>query len=130
MANEHFYPEIEPYPEGRLRVDGLHTLYREECGTPDGLPILFIHGGPGAGCSTTDRRFFDPHRFRIIPFHQRGCGRSKPAGELKDNTPTHLVADIEKLREELARVGCYNRSRCRPLLSRTGNHPGTGGCHG
>lgn len=101
MANEHFYPEIEPYLTGELRVDDLHTLYYEECGTPDGLPILFVHGGPGAGCTTTDRRFFAPDRFRAVLFDQRGSGRSRPAGELQDNSPAHLVADIEQLREEL-----------------------------
>ena len=101
MANEHFYPEIEPYRTGQLPVDDLHTLYYEECGTPDGLPMLFVHGGPGAGCSTTDRRFFDPDRFRAVLFDQRGCGRSAPAGELKDNSPDHLVADMERLRERV-----------------------------
>ena len=94
MANEHFHPEIEPYRTGRLQVDDLHTLYFEECGAPDGLPILFIHGVPGAGCSTTDRRFFAPDRFRAVLFDQRGCGRSAPPGELRDNSPAHLVADI------------------------------------
>ncbi|MFC1575086.1 prolyl aminopeptidase [Gemmatimonadota bacterium] len=101
MANEHFHPEIEPYRTGELQVDDLHTLYYEECGTPDGLPMLFVHGGPGAGCSITDRRFFAPDRFRTVLFDQRGCGRSTPAGELEDNSPTHLVADMEQLREEL-----------------------------
>ena len=78
LANEHFHPEIEPYRTGHLQVDDLHTLYYEECGTPDGLPMLFVHGGPGAGCTTTDRRFFDSDRFRTVLFDQRGCGRSTP----------------------------------------------------
>lgn len=101
MANEHFYPPIEPYASGRLAVDGLHRIYWEECGKPDGIPILFVHGGPGAGCSPFDRCFFDPAAFRIVLFDQRGAGRSSPAGELRDNTPDHLVADIERLRREL-----------------------------
>ena len=101
MANEHFYPPVEPFASGHLAVDGVHTLYFEECGVPDGIPILFVHGGPGAGCSKEDRRFFDPTRFRIVLFDQRGCGRSRPASELRDNTIDHLVADIERLRQEL-----------------------------
>lgn len=101
MVNEHFHPPIEPFATGRLQVDRRHDLYFEQCGNPDGLPILFLHGGPGAGCSTTDRRFFDPQRFRVVLFDQRGSGRSRPAGELRDNTIDHLVADIERLRERL-----------------------------
>ncbi|MCG6956191.1 MAG: prolyl aminopeptidase [Gemmatimonadetes bacterium] len=100
MANEHFYPEIEPYASGALRVDEPHELYWEECGTPDGIPILFVHGGPGAGCTAYDRRFFDPERFRIVLLDQRGSGRSRPQGELSNNTTDHLVADFELLREE------------------------------
>jgi proline iminopeptidase len=101
VANEHFYPAIEPFTSGRLAVDPPHVLYWEQCGTPGGIPILFVHGGPGAGCSAFDRRFFDPTAFRIVLFDQRGAGRSQPAGELRDNTPAHLVADIERLRREL-----------------------------
>jgi proline iminopeptidase len=100
MANEHFYSEIEPYASGTLRVDEPHELYWEECGNPEGAPILFVHGGPGAGCSLYDRRFFDPERFRIILLDQRGSGRSRPQGELSNNTADHLVADFERLREE------------------------------
>ena len=99
MANAHFYPAIEPYESGTLAVDSLHELYWEECGNPRGIPVLFVHGGPGAGCSPFDRRFFDPAAFRIVLFDQRGAGRSRPPGELRDNTPDHLVADIERLRE-------------------------------
>jgi proline iminopeptidase len=99
MANEHFYPPIEPYESGVLAVDAPHELYWEECGTPRGTPILFVHGGPGAGCSAFDRRFFDPAEFRVVLLDQRGAGRSRPPGELRDNTPDHLVADIERLRE-------------------------------
>ena len=96
------YPEIKPYAQHELAVDDRHTLYVEECGDPDGLPVLFIHGGPGAGCSPHDRRFFDPEKFRIILFDQRGCGRSTPHADLQDNTTQHLIADIEKIREQLS----------------------------
>ena len=101
MANEHFYPAIEPFASGRLAVDARHDLYWEQCGRPDGIPMLFVHGGPGAGCSPFDRRFFDPTAFRVVLFDQRGAGRSRPPGELRDNTPDHLVADVERLRREL-----------------------------
>jgi len=95
------FPDIKPYATQRLAVDDLHTLYVEECGIPDGLPILFLHGGPGAGCEPTHRRFFDPQRYRIVLFDQRGSGQSTPHAELRDNTTWHLVADIERLREHL-----------------------------
>jgi proline iminopeptidase len=101
MANEHFYPEIEPFATGRMAVGGPHEVYWEQCGNADGVPMLFVHGGPGAGCSATDRRFFDPARFHIVLFDQRGCGRSRPRGELSENTPDHLVGDIERLRAML-----------------------------
>lgn len=101
MANIHFFPEIEPYETGNLKVDDLHTLYWEQCGNPSGEPIIFLHGGPGAGCSTYDRRFFDPSHFRIVLFDQRGAGRSRPMGELTHNTIDHLVDDIETLRKQL-----------------------------
>jgi proline iminopeptidase len=92
------YPPIEPYVSGRLAVDAVHSLYWEECGNPAGMPVVFLHGGPGGGCSATSRRFFDPARFRIVLFDQRGAGRSTPNGELRDNTTAHLVADMETLR--------------------------------
>jgi len=92
------YPAIEPYVSGRLRVDEIHSLYWEECGRPDGIPVAFLHGGPGGGCSATSRRFFDPARYRIVLFDQRGAGRSTPSGELRNNTTAHLIADLEKLR--------------------------------
>jgi proline iminopeptidase len=95
------YPEIEPYRSEYLAVDALHTLYVEECGNPDGLPVVFLHGGPGAGLATYHRRFFDPARYRIVLFDQRGAGRSTPFAELIDNTTWHLVADIEAIREHL-----------------------------
>ncbi|WP_049623346.1 prolyl aminopeptidase [Frateuria defendens] len=95
------YPEIEPYRTQRLAMDALHTLYVEECGNPGGLPVVFLHGGPGAGLSAYHRRFFDPARYRIVLFDQRGAGRSTPHAELTDNTTWHLVADIEAIREAL-----------------------------
>ncbi|MCA8950847.1 MAG: prolyl aminopeptidase, partial [Planctomycetes bacterium] len=101
MANAHFYPAIEPFAHGELAVDPPHVLYWERCGKPDGEPILFVHGGPGAGATPTDRRFFDPEHFQIVLFDQRGCGRSRPIGELDGNTTADLVADIERLREHL-----------------------------
>ena len=95
------YPGIEPYAAGMLPVDGRHTLYWEQCGNPQGLPVLFLHGGPGAGAAPTHRRFFDPHFYRIVVFDQRGAGRSTPVGETVDNTTQHLVSDIERLRQHL-----------------------------
>ncbi|MFM9967387.1 MAG: prolyl aminopeptidase [Burkholderiales bacterium] len=95
------YPPIEPYASGQLAVDSGHVLYWETCGNPRGLPALFLHGGPGGGCSTNDRRFFDPSRYRIVLLDQRGCGRSTLAGSLESNTTAHLIDDIETLREEL-----------------------------
>ena len=91
------FPDIKPYAIQRLAVDDLHTLQVEECGIPDGLPVLFLHGGPGAGCEPMHRRFFDPLRYRIVLFDQRGCGQSTPHAELHDNDTWRLVADIEKL---------------------------------
>ena len=95
------YPEIEPYDHGMLPVSPLHTLYYEQCGNPDGKPVVFLHGGPGAGCNAKCRRFFDPKAYRIVLFDQRGCGRSTPHAELRENTTWDLVADIERLREHL-----------------------------
>jgi len=97
-----FYPKIEPFNQFMLTVSEEHQLYVEECGNPDGQPVVFLHGGPGGGCSANDRRFFDPLAYRIILFDQRGCGRSKPLGSLVDNTTEHLMDDIEKIRERLA----------------------------
>jgi proline iminopeptidase len=96
-----FYPDIQPYQTHRIAVDALHTLHVEECGNPDGLPVVFLHGGPGAGLSNYHRRFFDPTRYRIVLFDQRGAGQSTPFAELTDNTTWHLVADIEAIREKL-----------------------------
>jgi proline iminopeptidase len=95
------YPHIKPYNIFNLAVDDTHTLYVEESGNIDGIPVLFIHGGPGAGCSADDRCFFDPEKYRIILFDQRGSGRSTPHAELKNNTTQDLIADIEKIRSHL-----------------------------
>lgn len=95
------YPDIQPYSSLWLDVDAPHRLYIEECGNPKGKPILFLHGGPGAGCEPYHRRFFDPEVWRIVLFDQRGSGRSTPHAELTDNTTWHLVADIERIRETL-----------------------------
>ncbi|WP_255423308.1 prolyl aminopeptidase [Undibacterium sp. CY21W] len=92
------FPEIEPYRTGTLAVDELHTLYWEECGNPDGQPVLFLHGGPGAGTSPSHRRFFDPAHYRIVLFDQRGAGKSTPLGEYRNNTTPLLIDDIEKIR--------------------------------
>jgi proline iminopeptidase len=95
------YPEIEPYEAGMLDLDGLHRMYWEQSGTPHGAPVLFLHGGPGAGAAPAHRRFFDPAHYRIVIFDQRGAGRSTPLGELRENTTPHLIADIERLRAHL-----------------------------
>ncbi|MBI4204369.1 MAG: prolyl aminopeptidase [Betaproteobacteria bacterium] len=95
------YPEIEPYSAGMLDLDGLHRMYWEQSGNPRGEPVLFLHGGPGAGAAPAHRRFFDPAHYRIVIFDQRGAGRSAPLGELHHNTTPHLVADIESLRSHL-----------------------------
>ena len=100
-ANDEMYPEIEPYRTHRIDVDPPHVLYVEECGREDGLPALFLHGGPGGGAKPAQRRTFDPTRFRAILFDQRGCGRSTPSAELDGNHTDALIADIERIRERL-----------------------------
>lgn len=95
------YPPIEPYNSGFLKVSDIHEIYYEECGNKDGNPIVYLHGGPGAGCHPNAGRFFDPAAYRIILLDQRGAGRSKPTAELKENTTWDLVSDLEKLREYL-----------------------------
>lgn len=96
-----FYPQIEAYDSGTLSVSPLHTLYYEQAGNPNGKPVVFLHGGPGGGVSPDYRRFFNPDKYRIILFDQRGCGKSTPHAELEENTTWHLVADIERLRVHL-----------------------------
>ncbi len=95
------YPPIEPYSTGTLAVSGLHALYYEQVGNPDGRPVVFLHGGPGGGIDPIYHRYFDPHKWRVVLFDQRGCGRSTPHAELRENTTWDLVADIEKLRSHL-----------------------------
>lgn len=95
------YPPLSPYATYELAVGGGHRIYVEECGRPDGIPAVFLHGGPGAGCESSHRRFFDPGRYRIVLFDQRGCGRSTPHASLESNTTWDLVADLERIRERL-----------------------------
>jgi proline iminopeptidase len=96
-----YYPALEPYRTGKLRVSDVHELYYEESGNPNGKPVVVLHGGPGFATEPKLRRFFDPARYRIVLFDQRGCGKSAPHASLVDNTTWHLVSDIERLREEL-----------------------------
>jgi proline iminopeptidase len=100
-AADYLFPPIQPYRSGRLAVDDLHTLYWEECGNPNGVPVLFLHGGPGSGLSVKHRQFFDPSYYRIVLFDQRGAGQSTPLGEVRDNTTPLLVSDIEHIRDLL-----------------------------
>ena len=94
------FPPIEPYETGFIKK-GKHEIYYEQCGNPKGKPAIFLHGGPGGGCGSLSRRFFNPKKYRIILFDQRGCGRSKPHTCLEDNTTWHLIEDIESIRERL-----------------------------
>jgi proline iminopeptidase len=97
----YFYPEIEAYQSGHLRVSDLHEIYFEAAGNPAGKPVVFVHGGPGGGVDPSMRRFFDPKVWRVILFDQRGCGKSRPFSELRENTTWDLVGDMEKLRTHL-----------------------------
>src|SRR5262249_55181385 len=92
------YPPIEPFQSGHLPVSAVHAIYFEVSGNPAGKPVVFVHGGPGGGTDPVQRRFFDPRRYRIVLFDQRGCGKSTPHASLEENTTWHLVADMEKLR--------------------------------
>jgi proline iminopeptidase len=96
-----YYPPIEPYATGRLRVSPVHELYFEQSGNPSGKPVVFLHGGPGFGTEPSHRRFFDPKAYRIVLVDQRGCGKSTPHASLEDNTTWHLVEDLERLRAHL-----------------------------
>ncbi len=97
----HLYPEIDPYNQFNLKVSDLHTIHIEESGNPNGKPVIFLHGGPGGGIEPIYRQYFDPEKWRIIIFDQRGCGKSTPHAELAENTTWELVDDIEKIREYL-----------------------------
>ena len=98
------YPEIEPYESGHLDVGDGHSLYWELSGNPDGKPVVFLHGGPGGGSSPDHRRQFNPDKYKILVFDQRGCGKSSPYASLEANTTQHLIEDIEKLRTQVAKV--------------------------
>ena len=95
------YPEIEPYATHFLETGDGHTLYLEECGNPEGKPVVFLHGGPGGGTNPRQRRLFDPAAYRIVLFDQRGCGRSTPHASVDRNTTWDLVGDIEGIRDRL-----------------------------
>ncbi|WP_069298505.1 prolyl aminopeptidase [Neptunicoccus sediminis] len=100
-ASRNLYPVIQPFNQLMLEVPGDHTIYVEECGNPNGIPVVVFHGGPGGGCSPGMRRFFHPEFYRIILFDQRGCGRSRPHASVENNTTWDLVADIELIRQKL-----------------------------
>ncbi|MGR3806123.1 prolyl aminopeptidase [Marinibacterium profundimaris] len=100
-AVQYLYPPIDPFDQRMMDVGQGHQIYVEQCGNPTGLPVVVLHGGPGGGCSPAMRRYFDPQVYRVILFDQRGCGRSRPHAAVSNNTTWHLVADIEKIREEL-----------------------------
>lgn len=100
-ASQFLYSPIDPFDQRMLDVGDGHRIYVEQCGNPDGVPIVVFHGGPGGGCSPAMRRYFDPHTYRIILFDQRGCGRSRPHASVENNTTWHLVRDIELIRETL-----------------------------
>ncbi len=95
------FPPITPFKTEKLKVSDIHTLYVEQCGNPNGIPMVFLHGGPGGGINEDYRRYFDPEKFRVILFDQRGCGRSEPFAEIEENTTWDLVNDIEKIRTYL-----------------------------
>jgi proline iminopeptidase len=95
------YPPIHENRHFYLNVDDIHEIYVEECGSEDGIPVVFLHGGPGAGCELYHRQLFNPEKYRIILFDQRGCGRSHPHASLENNTTQHLIEDMEKIREEM-----------------------------
>jgi proline iminopeptidase len=101
MGRQELFPPLEPYATGMLRLDARHVMYWEQSGNPQGVPVVFLHGGPGAGATPTHRRFFDPAHYRIVVFDQRGAGRSTPLGAVEDNSLSHLVADMEELRRHL-----------------------------
>ena len=100
-AAQYLYPPIDPFDQRMMNMGDGHTVYVEQCGRKDGIPVVVLHGGPGGGCSPAMRRYFDPKVYRVILFDQRGCGRSRPHAAVSDNTTWHLVADIERIRKEL-----------------------------
>ncbi|WP_299548014.1 prolyl aminopeptidase [uncultured Tateyamaria sp.] len=100
-AVQYLYPPMDPYDQRMLEVGQGHRIYVEQCGNPDGVPVVVLHGGPGGGCSPAMRRYFDPEHYRVILFDQRGCGRSRPHASVMNNTTWHLVDDIELIRKTL-----------------------------
>ena len=100
-AVHYLYPPIDPFDQRMMDMPGGHTIYVEQCGNPDGVPVIVLHGGPGGGCSPAMRRYFDPEVYRVVLFDQRGCGRSQPHASVENNTSWDLVADIERIREAL-----------------------------
>ena len=106
MTTPRLYPQIEPHRNFRLAVTGGHELYVELCGNPNGKPVVVLHGGPGAGCSPYMRRFFDPKRYLIVLFDQRGAGKSTPHGGLEANTTWDLVEDLERIRAHQVQSAC------------------------
>lgn len=100
-ASQFLYPPIDPFDQRMMDVGDGHRIYVEQCGNPDGMPVVVLHGGPGGGCSPAMRRYFDPNHYRIILFDQRGCGRSRPHASVTNNTTWDLVRDIEHIRERL-----------------------------
>jgi len=111
-AVEFLYPPIDPFDQRVIDMRDGHRIYVEQCGNPDGIPVVVLHGGPGGGCSPAMRRYFDPSAFRVILFDQRGCGRSRPHASVIQNTTWHLVNDIEVIRKELgiSRWVCFGGS--------------------
>jgi proline iminopeptidase len=97
----HLYPPVDPFDQQMLDTGDGHSIYVEQCGNPDGIPVVVLHGGPGGGCSPAMRRYFDPSVYRIVLFDQRGCGRSRPHASVINNTTWHLVSDIEMIRAAL-----------------------------
>ncbi|MDO9639140.1 MAG: prolyl aminopeptidase [Pseudotabrizicola sp.] len=100
-AVEYLYPPVDPFDQRMIDMGDGHKIYVEQCGRPDGIPVLVLHGGPGGGCSPAMRRYFDPNVYRVVLFDQRGCGRSRPHASVSDNTTWHLVRDIETIRKAL-----------------------------
>lgn len=100
-ATDYLYPPVEPFDQRVLDVGDGHRVYVEQCGNPNGVPVLVLHGGPGGGCSPAMRRYFDPKHYRVVLFDQRGCGRSRPHASVENNTTWHLVSDIEAIRTDL-----------------------------
>lgn len=100
-ASDYLYPPVEPFDQRMMDMGDGHQVWVEQCGCPDGQPVILFHGGPGGGCSPAMRRYFDPAHYRVVLFDQRGCGRSKPHAEVAANTTWHLVADADRIRHEL-----------------------------